>query len=228
MHEPDREDIQDPAAKGLTVQPVSERSLAAKLRRLAALPFNFDPAVEPEDSGIWFRDEYSEPLPPEKPGDVEKGGSFEMAKDFLCSYRFPNPRRLIGYFDRNAPLKGRNLLLRAWFAGFGFEFGVRVVKVVDERIDSARGPIAVWGYGYRTLEGHWEKGEIFFCVEKQWNSGRVTVRTRSYSRPGSIPNVFHRVGFRIFGRSLQREFARDCVHRTRRHVEKRLREISKY
>lgn len=210
------------------MQPVSERRFAAKLCRLAKLPFNFDPADEPEESDIWFKDEYSEPLPPEQPGDVEKGGSFEIAKDFLSSYRFPNPRRLIGYFDRKAPLLGRNLLLRASFAGFVFEFGVRVVKVVDERIDSAHGPLAVWGYSYRTLEGHWEKGEIFFCVEKQLNSGRVTVRTRSYSRPGSIPNVFHRIGFRIFGRSLQREFARDCVHRTRRHVERRLRWLSKF
>jgi uncharacterized protein (UPF0548 family) len=198
---------------------VPDGRLAAKLRRLAALPFNFDPASSPGDAGGWFRDEFSAPLPAERPGDVEPGGPFAIAKDYLYAYRFPNPRRIIGHFDHAAPLLGRNLLLRAFFAGFVFEFGVRVVQVVDERIESPRGPVAVWGYSYRTLQGHWEQGEIFFGVEKELDSGRVTVRTRSHSRIGSIPNVFHRIGFRVLGRSLQREFARDCVDRTRTHVE---------
>lgn len=198
--------------------------LAEKLRRLAALPFNFDAAADPADSGHWFVDEYSAPLPAEDPGDVEPGGPFEIARAFLYDYRFPNPRRVIGYFDPEAPLLGRNLLLRAFFGGFVFEFGVRVVRVVDERVDSPRGPVATWGYAYRTLAGHWEQGEICFCVEKEIDSGRVSVRTRSYSRIGTIPNLVHRIGFQVFGRSLQREFARDCVHRTRAHVEGRVRQ----
>jgi uncharacterized protein (UPF0548 family) len=205
---------------------VPDGRLAAKLQRLAALPFNFDPASSPGDAGSWFRDEFSAPLPAESPGDVEPGGPFEIAKAYLYAYRFPNPRRIIGHFDRDAPLLGRNLLLRAFFAGFVFEFGVRVVQVVDERVDSPRGPIAVWGYSYRTLQGHWEQGEIFFGVEKELDSGRVMVRTRSHSRIGAIPNVFHRIGFRVLGRSLQREFASDCVYRTRAHVEARLRQAA--
>jgi hypothetical protein len=134
---------------------------------------------------------------------------------------------VVGHFDRSAPLLGRNLLLRASFAGFVFEFGVRVVKVVDERVDSPRGPIACWGYSYRTLEGHWEKGEIYFGVEKELESGRVRVLTRSYSRIGTIPNLFHRIGFSFFGRSLQREFAEDSVHRTRAYVERRLQAMNR-
>jgi uncharacterized protein (UPF0548 family) len=194
-----------------------------KLAQLAELPFNFDPGTEPEESDAWCRDGYAVPLPPETPGDIVRGGSFEIAKDYLYSYRFPNPRRIVGYFDRRTPLHGRNMLLRASFAGFVFEFGVRVVKVMDERVDSPDGPIAVWGYGYRTLEGHWEQGEICFCVEKHLDSGRVTVRTRSYSRIGTIPHMLHRVGFNLIGRSLQREFARDGMNRTRMHVERCLR-----
>jgi uncharacterized protein (UPF0548 family) len=200
--------------------------LAAKLGQLAELPFNFDPSSEPEIDAAWLRDEYTVRLPPEAPGGVVEGGSFEIAKDYLYAYRFPNPRRIVGYFDRQAPLHGRDMLLRASFAGFVFEFGVRVVKVMDEQIDSAAGPVAVWGYGYRTLEGHWEKGEICFCVEKHLDSGRVTVTTRSHSRVATIPNVLHRAGFRLAGRSLQKEFARDGMHRTRTHVERYLRRRS--
>lgn len=202
--------------------PVPDPGLAAKLDRLAELPFNFDAAAEPESWRGWFRDARSAPLPPEEPGDVSEAGSFEIAKDFLYWYRFPNPRRVIGHFDPRAPLLGRNLLLRAFFAGLVFEFGVRVVKVVDELIDSPRGPMRTWGYSYRTLAGHWEKGEIFFGVEKEQDSGRVRVLTRSYSRTGTIPNRAHRLGFRVFGRTLQKEFARDCVSRTRAHVERQL------
>lgn len=201
---------------------LSDGRLAAKLRRLAELPFNYDPAAEPESSGSWFRDACSMALPSEAPGAVEEAGPFVIARDFLASYRFPNPRRVIGQFDRAAPLLGRNMLLRASFAGFVFEFGVRVVRVVDERIDSTRGPLAVWGYSYRTLEGHWEKGEIYFGVEKELASGRVRVVTRSYSRTGAIPNVLHRFAFGLLGRTLQKEFARECLYRTRAHVQARL------
>jgi hypothetical protein len=155
------------------------------------------------------------------------GGPFEIAKDYLSDYRFPNPRRVIGYFDHTAPLLGRNLLLRATFAGFVFEFGVRVVEVVDECIDSPRGPVIAWGYSYRTLEGHWEKGQIHFGVEKELESGRVRVITRSYSRIGTIPNLFHRIGFRFFGRSLQQEFAREGVQRVRAHVLRRLKVLNR-
>lgn len=210
----------------MTVQAVSRNRLAAKLRHLAELPFNFDPASEPAEADIWFKDEYAIRIPSEALGSVVEGGSFEVAKDYLSAYRFPNPRRIVGYFDREAPLQGRNMLLRASFAGFVFEFGVRVFRVIDEQVDSAQGPLAVWGYSYRTLEGHWEKGEICFCVEKQLNSGRVMVRIRSHSRIGSIPNVIHRAGFRLVGRSLQKEFARDGMHRTRAHVERHLRKTS--
>jgi uncharacterized protein (UPF0548 family) len=202
---------------------VPDSNLAARVRQLAELPFNFDPATEPESSERWYRDAHAEPLPLEPPGPVVSGGSFEVAKELLYHYRFPNPRRVVGYFDHQAPLQGRNMLLRASFAGFVFEFGVRVVQVVDEIVDTPDGPVAAWGYSYRTLEGHWEKGEIYFGVDKHMDSGRVTVRTRSYSRPGSIPHLVHRIGFRVFGRSLQEEFARDCVYRTRRYVEHRLR-----
>ena len=74
-------------------------------------------------------------------------------------------------------------------------------------------PEAVWGYNYHTLEGHFEQGQIEFTLHKQLTTGRVLLRIHAVSKTGHISNIFYRIGFRIFGRALQRRFAHRALDR---------------
>jgi uncharacterized protein (UPF0548 family) len=76
----------------------------------------------------------------------------------------------------------------------------------------------VWGYGYRTLEGHFEKGQINFSVHKNLTTGAVHFRIQAMSQPGHIRNPFYWVGFKLFGRGLQRRFAHQSLARMRQLV----------
>ncbi|RYY07607.1 MAG: DUF1990 family protein, partial [Cytophagaceae bacterium] len=105
------------------------------------------------------------------------------------------------------------------FLGFVFHFGVRIVDVVDEtRPLPDDGREQVWGYGYRTLAGHFERGQINFSLHKNLQTGAIEFRIASVSQLGHIRNPFYWVGFRVFGRLLQRRFARQALARMHRLV----------
>lgn len=55
-------------------------------------------------------------------------------------------------------------------------FGVRVNKIIDEADKK--------GFSYETIEGHVEKGESTFTIEKS-NSG-LTFKIKTFSEPGNI------------------------------------------
>ena len=84
-------------------------------------------------------------------------------------------------------------------------------------------PEQVWGYSYRTLSGHFEKGQITFTVHKGLTMGHVTFRVHAYSQPDHIQNPFYRLGFKLFGRTLQRRFAQQSLARMRMLVADALR-----
>ncbi|HLA63520.1 MAG TPA: DUF1990 family protein, partial [Rhodothermales bacterium] len=159
---------------------------------------------------------------PEPPGEPLRAGSWAAARAVLTNYEFPDPRLITGIFVPDDALEGRPMLLRARFMGFTFWFGVRVVNVVEEERGEDDERARVWGYSYRTLQGHWESGQITFEVWKWLASGRVAFRVHAFSRPGLIPNPFFRFGFRLFGRRLQLRFARTALERMRRLVAERL------
>ena len=93
------------------------------------------------------------------------------------------------------------------------------MRVTDEAACATpTGPERVWGYGYRTLEGHFERGQINFTVHKNLTTGTVQFRIHAVSQPGHIQNPFYWVGFRLFGRTLQRKFARESLWRMRELV----------
>ena len=93
------------------------------------------------------------------------------------------------------------------------------VRVTDEAACATPiGPERVWGYGYRTLEGHFERGQINFTTHKNLTTGTVQFRIHAVSQPGHIQNPFYWVGFRLFGRTLQRKFARESLRRMRELV----------
>jgi hypothetical protein len=92
----------------------------------------------------------------------------------------------------------------------------------ETRTDDKRGEAQVWGYSYRTLEGHFEMGEITFEIWKYLATGEVEFRIHAYSKPTLIRNPFYRIGFWMFGRSLQVRFARTAMERMQQIVISRL------
>ena len=63
-------------------------------------------------------------------------------------------------YDHDAPLEGRDMLLELRFLVFRTYAGCRVGEVVDEVRTVDGREVQVWGWPYRTLEGHVEQGEM--------------------------------------------------------------------
>ena len=167
----------------------------------------------------WRLDDYATDLPAEGPGLPSPAGAFAAAQDVLRHYAFPPPNLITGFFSPDQPLEKRVMVLRAHFLVFDFYFGVRVSEVIDEAArPGPDGPERVWGYGYRTLEGHFERGQIDFSIHKNSTTGAVQFRIHAVSQPGQIRNPFYWVGFKLFGRMLQRRFAHQSLARMRRLV----------
>ena len=186
--------------------------------------FDLDRIDEATAASGWHIDHYERDMPAEAPGPPVPGGSFEAACQVLRNYSFPPPSLITGIFAPDTALEDRVMVLRGHFLIFNFWFGVRVGRVISE---VRAGPNAeleeVWGYSYHTLEGHFEKGRITFTVHKGLRTGQVQMRIDAVSQTGYISNPFYRLGFRIFGRTLQRRFAHGSLERTREQVEDMLR-----
>ena len=201
--------------------PPAWESYRARLAAYANTQVNYDYAAQTEYTSAtgWRIDDYAVDLPAEAPGAPAPNGSFAAAQDVLRRYAFPPPNLITGYFDPDQPLEQRIMVLRAHFLVFNFYFGVRVADVVDAANQPGPdGSERVWGYGYRTLEGHFERGQINFSVHKNITTGAVDFRIHAVSQPGQIRNPFYWVGFKVFGRMLQRRFSRQSLARMQRLV----------
>lgn len=191
----------------------------ARLDAFREAKVNYDPgrAHEYTAASGWRIDDYETDLPAEAPGPPAPGGPWERACAVVRNYQFPPPDLVTGIFAPDGPLDGRRMLIQARFLRFTFWFGVEIGGVVDEErpLPDGAGTERVWGYHYRTLEGHFEKGEITFTVHKYLASGRIVFRVHAYSQPDHIRNPLYRLGFRVFGRALQRRFARQSLARLR-------------
>jgi uncharacterized protein (UPF0548 family) len=131
----------------------------------------------------------------------------------MLDYQFADPRIVRAVYAPDSELEGRDMLLEARFLGLRFRFGVRVEGVVDETSEADGRPVRVWGWSYRTLQGHLEMGQMDYEVWKWLDSGEVEFRIHVVSRPARIPNPIVRLGFRIFGRRQQVRFARRACER---------------
>ncbi|GAB2861215.1 DUF1990 domain-containing protein [Hymenobacter ruber] len=208
-----------------TTKPPAWEQYRARLDSYANAKVNYDFSRQNEYTSAtgWRLDDYETDLPAEAPGPPEAAGSFAAAQDVLRRYAFPPPDLITGYFDPSIPLEKRIMVLRAHFLVFNFYFGVRVSEVTDEAArHTPGGPERVWGYGYRTLEGHFEKGQIDFTIHKNLGTGAVQFRIHAVSQPGQIRNPFYWIGFKLFGRILQRKFARESQRRMKELVAKAL------
>ena len=199
------------------------RDVRAQLARLHYLEFNFDPDGLPAIArDAWHVDDYCRPLPPEPPGEPVHGGSFETAKLLLCNYEFADPTRIRAYYRGAEPLEDRDMLLEIRYHGLRVRVGVRIGVVFDEvrtfGVRSAR----VWGWAYRTLEGHLERGQMDYQVWKWLDTGEVEYRIHAVSQVAEIRNPLLNFGFRLVGRREQQQFARRCGERMERLVSSRL------
>lgn len=193
----------------------------ARLAGYADAPVNYDVAGQgayPTAPG-WRTDDYATDLPPEAPGPPAAAGSFAAAQDVLRRYAFPPPGLITGIFRPDVPLAERVMVLRGRFLGLTFWFGVKVSGITDEAArPTPLGPERVWGYGYRTLRGHFERGQIDFTIHKNLTTGAVRFRIHAVSQTGRIRNPFYWLGFKMFGRMLQRRFAHGSLARMRQLV----------
>jgi uncharacterized protein (UPF0548 family) len=161
----------------------------------------------------WNVDDYRQQLPSEAPGTPEPGGTWERARELMEDYEFADPRIVRAIYAPDSPLEGRDMLLEVRFWGLRFHFGVRATGVVDEVQEHEGRSVRVWGWSYRTLQGHLEMGQMDYAVWKWLDDGSVEFRIHVVSRPARIPNRLIRLGFRLFGRGQQVRFARRACQR---------------
>jgi uncharacterized protein (UPF0548 family) len=196
------------------------RALAA----LAGKGVNFDPDQSEHFTTAtgWTIDDYLQELPPEAPGPPVPGGSFEVAQRLMRDYEYADPAIVRAVYAEDSPFETRDLLLEGRFYGLRFHFGVRVGGLADEELTVDGRPVRRWGWNYRTLQGHLEMGQMDYEVRKWLDSGQVDFRIHAFSRPAHIPNPVIRLGFRVFGRWVQRRFARHACQRMARLTAARL------
>jgi uncharacterized protein DUF1990 len=192
------------------------------LADLAGRPLNFDPDAphRPEDG--WRFDHYCEWLPSEAPGEPVAGGPFTIAQELLRNYRVADPRLVRATYDQDAPLEQRDMLLELRFHGLRFHVGVRVGGTRDETSTVEGREVRIWGWNYRTLQGHLEMGQMDYEVWKWLDSGAVEFGIHAVSRAVAMRNPLVRLGFRLFGRGEQLRFARHACKRMAELVEAEL------
>jgi uncharacterized protein (UPF0548 family) len=198
---------------------------AAANRRLAALAdrrVNFDLADATPGHDGWHLDDMTEPLPHEPSGDPVEGGSWNVARQLMVDYQVADPDRVRATYRSDAPLPGRDMLLQIRFAGLRFYVGVRVGEVYEEtRVLDGR-EVRVFGWDYRTLEGHFEQGQMHYEVWKWLDTGAVEFRLHAISRRAATGPKLLRLGFRLVGRQRQLDFYRQACRRMRRLTESQL------
>ena len=80
----------------------------------------------------------------------------------------------------------------------------------------------LFGWDYRTLEGHFEEGQMHYEIWKWLDTGDVEFHMRAVSRSATSGPFFLRTGFRLFGRAQQLRFYRQICRRVRRLTEAQL------
>ncbi len=187
----------------------------AALKKLSARDLNFDPLALPRlrhESG-WHVDHYRVCLPPEPPGEPSAGGSWSVARELSAAYEFVDPALVRAYYDPREPFEGRTMLLEVRFWGLRIYTGVRVGGDHDGYRVEGRREARIWVWNYRTLAGHFERGQIDYEVRKWLDNGDVEFRIDAVSRRTTAGHPLVDLGFMFFGKSRQRRFARNACTR---------------
>ncbi len=216
--------IDDPMADDAVLgSPAIRRRLDSLSRR----SLNFDPAAlrhaRSEDG--WIITDLCQTLPPEPPGMPVEGGSWGIARALMQGYEFADPSIVRAYYDPAAPLEGRNMLLKLHaLALFWLFVGVRVGEVYDQIRHTPSGDVRVWGWNYRTLDGHVEVGQMDWEVWKWPDSGTVEFHVHSVSRSAPIANPIVRLGFHLLRERERHAFLQSTKQRMRAFTDLALRD----
>ncbi|MFD0855835.1 DUF1990 family protein, partial [Actinomadura adrarensis] len=141
------------------------------------------------------------------------GGSWEIARRLVRDYRYADPAIIRHAYRSGPPVPGEDVLLQARFYGLRFYLGLRVGDVIDTVTDQDGRRVKVWGWNYRTLQGHLERGQMNQEVRKWLDTGDVEFHIRAYSQRAPIPNPLVRLGYVLFGRLVQLRFHRRACRR---------------
>jgi uncharacterized protein (UPF0548 family) len=195
----------------------------AQLERIHNLGLNFDPSgLSSVKRDAWHVDDYCRALPQEPPGEPTHSGSFETAKRLLRDYEFADPERIRAYYRADAPLVSRDMLLEIRYLTLRVRVGVRIGVVFDEVREIGERSALIWGWAYRTLEGHLERGQMDYQVWKWLDTGEVEYRIHAVAQVAKTRNPVLDLGFRLVGRRQQVRFARRCAERMEQLVRSRL------
>jgi uncharacterized protein (UPF0548 family) len=198
--------------------PPLSRRRQRRLAELAQREVNFDASRMGDytRSTGWHVDDMVEPLPHEPPGPPTDGGVWQLARRLVIEYQLAEPNVVDAVYLPDAPLEGRNMLLMIRFHGLRFAVGVRVGEVYEGDREVGGRRARVFGWAYRTLEGHFEQGEMHYEVWKWLDSGDVEFRLHAVSKVADRGPWVLRVGFRLVGRLQQLRFYRQTCRRVRR------------
>lgn len=174
----------------------------------------FDPAEV--DGPPWRTDRHRTVVGREPPGPPVPGGPWESARDVLRDYDFVPPE-LVRAAYRPGPPQGRDIVLIGRTGPVLVLMGVRITAVFDESGDTHR----TWGWAYRTLAGHLQRGEVGYRVSKDLRTGEVAFCATVTWRPAPELGPALRLAWRLFGSRRQRRFYPRIVERMRERVRER-------
>lgn len=186
----------------------------------ADLNFDLDRRHEFTPENGWRLDDHRVRLPGESPGGPEHRGPWETCARLMASYEFAEPAIVRAVWFPDPPVPGRTILLEGRFLGMRFPLALRVGETRHVVIVEHGRPLRVWGWNYRTLEGHLEMGEMNYEARKWLDTGDVEFRIHAVSRAASVANPVVRLGFAVFGRAMQQRF----IHRSLRRMDQLVRQ----
>jgi hypothetical protein len=138
----------------------------------------------------------------------------------MRGYEFADPSIVRAYYDPGVPLEHRDMLLKLRaLRVLHLYVGVRVCGVYERRQRVHGREALMWGWSYRTLEGHVEAGQMDWQVWKWLETGEVEFRVHAVSRPARIRNPFVRLGFAALRRRERGAFLESTKRRMRRFTE---------
>jgi uncharacterized protein (UPF0548 family) len=183
----------------------------AALAALRERPLNFDPASAGGPG--WHEDDLRQALPSEPPGEPVPGGTWERTRALMDAYQVADPSMVRAVYDEDAPLEGRDMLLTLYYHGLRFHAGVRVGDVYEDDREEDGRSARIYGWNYRTLEGHFEQGEMAYEVWKWRDTGEVEFHIHARSRTARSGRWWLRLGYRLIGRGPQLRFYRRACER---------------
>lgn len=206
--------------RGEEVRPDEDRHVAA----LPAKAVNFDSSEIGDYTSAdgWRVDDMMEPLPHEGSGPPERGGPWNIAREIMVNYQLADPGVVTATYAQDAPLAGRDMLLTIRYGPLRFRVAVRVGEVYEGTVEIDGRPVHRFGWNYRTLDGHFEQGQMHYEVWKWLETGDVEFHLRAVSKPAERGPFLLRTGFRLFGRTRQLRFYRQACRRIRRLTEAQL------